>query len=328
MSIFRTSIPQVAFPLAFSHTQPTLCVGSCFAENIGQKLTDHKFSTIVNPLGILYNPYSIGNALDYLIKGDFFEEKDLFSNNGLYHSFDHHGGFSMPNPSETIRNINNELHRGSIFLKSTKRLILTFGTSNVFVYKKTGQIVANCHKMPNQEFERKALSVDHILERLRPVFRQLKSAIPDLEVLLTVSPVRHIRDGHIENQRSKARLLLACEQLCKDFDFAHYFPSYEILMDDLRDYRFYAADMIHPNEVAINYIWGYFSQCFFNEETKELNSKINKIVNATKHRPFHQKSPAHQGFIAKQIQLIEQMQVANNFLDFESELIELKSQLD
>jgi hypothetical protein len=328
MSRFRTSIPKVSYPFGFSHTLPILCLGSCFAENISQRLADHKFSTLVNPFGILYNPHSIGIALEYLIKGHSFSEKDLFSANGLWHSFDHHGHFSKPDPSAAIRNINKKIQEGSIFLKGTKRLVLTFGTSNVFIYKKTQQIVANCHKVPNQEFERTALSVEDILEKLQPVFQQLKSANPDLEILLTVSPVRHIRDGLIENQRSKARLVLVCEQLCKAFDFTHYFPSYEILMDDLRDYRFYAADMIHPDEVAIDYIWKYFSQCFFKEETIDLNSKISKIVNASWHRPFHPQSPAHQDFIVKQIRLIEQIQTRHNLLDFEKELVDLRSQLD
>ena len=328
MSTFRTTIPKISFPFTFSHKLPTLCIGSCFSENIGQKLDQCKFPVLVNPFGIQYNPHSIGNTLEYLLKGHSFSEKDLFKLNGLWHSFDHHGHFSKPDLSAAIQSINENLQTGSTFLKKTKRLVLTFGTSNVFVYKKTEQIVANCHKVPNQEFERNTLTIDSIIEKLYPIFLQLKSENPDLDILLTVSPIRHIRDGLIENQQSKARLLLACEQLCQTSDFIHYFPSYEIMMDDLRDYRFYATDMIHPNELSIDYIWKYFSQCFFDEETKELNARISKISNAASHRPFHPKSTAHQDFVNKQIQIIHQIQTIYDFLDFEKEKTILMSQLD
>ena len=327
MSKFRTSISKSSYPFGFEHIHPVLCIGSCFTENIGQKLQNHHFPTLINPFGILYNPYSIGNTLEYLFKGQAFSKENLFTGNGLWHSFDHHGYFSNPDQSAALQNINESLQKGSAFLKTTKRLALTFGTSKVFVYKKTQQIVANCHKIPNHQFERRTLSIDTIIKKLGPLFQQLKTNNPELEILLTVSPVRHIRDGLVENQRSKAQLLLASEELSHAFDFVHYFPSYEIMMDDLRDYRFYQADLIHPSEVAIDYIWEHFSQCFFNEETIDLNSKISKIVLAANHRPFHPESPAHQDFIAKQIQLIEILKKNHGFLNFEKELQTLTAQL-
>jgi GSCFA family protein len=328
MSTFRTTIPKIFFPFTFSHKLPTLCIGSCFSENIGHKLDQGKFPVLINPFGIQYNPHSIGNTLEYLLNEHLFSEKDLFKLNGLWHSFDHHGHFSKPDLSVAIQRINETLQTGSTFLKKTKRLVLTFGTSNVFIYKKTQQIVANCHKVPNQEFERNTLTIDSIIEKLYPIFIQLKSKNSDLEILLTVSPIRHIRDGLIENQQSKARLLLACEQLCQTLDFIHYFPSYEIMMDDLRDYRFYATDMIHPNELSIDYIWQYFSQCLFNEETKDLNSKISKISSAANHRPFHPESSVHQDFVTKQIQIIQQIQTKYDFLNFEQEKTKLLSHKD
>ncbi len=317
---FRTKIPNSSFSFDFDHRQPILCMGSCFAEHIGSKLTSFKFTSLLNPFGILYNPYSIASGLEQLSSNRIFSEEDLFEANGQWHSFDHHGHFSDPEKTKAIQNINLKIEEGFHFLKKTNRLILTFGTSNVFVYKKTQEIVANCHKVPNHEFERKALSIESILEKLNPIFDQLKNQNPDLEILLTVSPIRHIRDGLIENQRSKSRLLLACEQLSKKANFIHYFPSYEIMMDDLRDYRFYKEDMIHPSDLAINYIWDYFDQCFFSAETRDLNLKISKIINAVQHRPFHPESEEHQSFLNKQLKAIERIQNEFNYLDFEKEV--------
>ena len=294
---FRTKIPNSSFSFDFDHRQPILCMGSCFAEHIGSKLTSFKFTSLLNPFGILYNPYSIANGLEQLSSNRIFSEEDLFEANGQWHSFDHHGHFSDPEKTKAIQNINLKIEEGFHFLKKTNRLILTFGTSNVFVYKKTQKIVANCHKVPNHEFERKALSIKSILEKLNPIFDQLKNQNPDLEILLTVSPIRHIRDGLIENQRSKSRLLLACEQLSKKANFIHYFPSYEIMMDDLRDYRFYKKDMIHPNETAVEYIWKQFKNTWTHESSNDLMTEIDTIQKGLTHRPFNKSSVQHQQFI-------------------------------
>ncbi len=326
MSKFRTNISDLSSTLKFEHQLPVLLLGSCFAEHIGAQLSQYKFSRLLNPFGILYNPFSIGNALEFLIQKKTFEEKDLIQANGLWHSFDHHGHFSKSSAIETLHTINASAHEASQFLKKSKRLVLTFGTSNVFVYKNTQQIVANCHKIPNQDFDRKALSVDAILQKLSPVLEQLKTKTSDLEILLTVSPVRHSRDGLIENQRSKARLLIACEQLCKQHDFVHYFPSYEIMMDDLRDYRFYTQDMLHPNQTAIDYIWDFFGKTYFTDSTKELNLKIGHIIKASEHRAFHPNSEAHQHFIKKQLSLINDIQKEVD-LDFAKEMEIFQKQL-
>ncbi len=327
MSKFRTLIASTPFSFNIRHSHPTLCLGSCFAENIGSKLKDFKFPTLINPFGILYNPFSIGNAMETLLQTQVYSNADLFESNGLWHSFDHHGQFSNPDQSVCLKNINNSLHSGKRFLQSANRIILTFGTSNVFFHKKTQKIVANCHKVPNDQFERSALTINDIVEKLRLIFNQLNVNQPTIEIILTVSPIRHIRDSLVENQRSKSRLLLACDQLCKEFDFVHYFPSYEIMMDDLRDYRFYTPDMLHPNELAIEYIWEYFNNSFFDKETISLNTKISKIIKAIKHRPFHPNSDAHQGFILKHLALIDQLKTMHDFLDFDQDRAILATQL-
>ena len=263
MQDFRTHLPLPKYDFGINHSHHVMCLGSCFAENIAQKLQNFKFSTLLNPHGILYNPVSIEKSLNQLRSAHQFSESDLLGHQGLWHSFDHHGQFSMPDQKDTLKKINERLEEGHHFLKNANRLIVTLGTANVFVYKKSGEIVANCHKLPGNEFERKRLKVETIVKKLSPIFSKLKTEKPGLHIITTVSPIRHIRDGLVENQRSKATLLLALDQICADLEFVHYFPSYEILLDDLRDYRFYEADMIHPNEVALNYIWDIFKTAFF-----------------------------------------------------------------
>jgi hypothetical protein len=195
------------------------------------------------------------------------------------------------------------------------------------VYKKSGEIVANCHKLPGNEFDRKRLDIKTIVEKLSLVFKKIKAQNPDLQIITTVSPIRHIRDGLIENQKSKAVLLLALDQIVADLDFVHYFPSYEILLDDLRDYRFYDADLIHPSSVAIDYIWDFFKQAFFDKQTLELMIEIERIVNASKHRAFHPESVEHQAFLKHQLETINLLNRKDDFLDFSNEKMIFERQL-
>ena len=327
MQHFRTTLTKLNFDFDINHKDQILCVGSCFAENIAQKLQRNKFSTLLNPFGILYNPVSIEKALSMLLENYKFSEKELFENQGLWHSFHHHGHFSNPDKMKTLQTINNELSRGQAFLKTANRLIVTLGTANVFVYKKSGEIVANCHKLPGSEFDRKRLSVEVVTEKLSQIFNNLKIQNPDLQIITTVSPIRHIRDGLVENQKSKAILLLALDKICTNLDFVHYFPSYEILLDDLRDYRFYEADLIHPNTVAIDYIWDIFKQSFFEKETNDLNVGIEKIVVASQHRPFHVESAQHQSFLKQQIGKIEKLTEKYPHLNLKEEINLFEKQL-
>ena len=327
MQHFRTTLSIPNFDFDINHQNHVFCIGSCFAENIAQKLQNSKFNTQLNPFGILYNPFSIAKSLYLLLEGKQFKENQLFENQVLWHSFDHHGQFSKPDKIATLNGINEELLKSQTFLKQTNRLIVTMGTANVFVLKKNGKIVANCHKLPGNEFVRKRLSVKTIVEKLSAAFEKLKTQHPDLQIIVTVSPIRHIRDGLIENQKSKAILLLALDEICNSLDFVHYFPSYEILLDDLRDYRFYKSDLIHPNDLAVDYIWDVFKQSFFSEETIELNAKIEKIIAASNHRPFHEASDNHQTFLKQQLKIIENLIEEYPFLDFDPEINLFKSQL-
>lgn len=327
MQQFRTILTAPKFDFRLDHRDHMLCIGSCFAENIALKLQRSKFSALLNPFGILYNPLSITKALELLLNGNKFSEDQLFQNQGLWHSFDHHGHFSKPEKATTLQGINQALKAGHDFLKHTNRIIVTLGTANVFVYKKDGEIVANCHKLPGNEFERKRLSVETVMEKLIAIFKKLKVQNPELQVITTVSPVRHIRDGIVENQKSKAVLLIALDKVCAELEFVHYFPSYEILLDDLRDYRFYEADLIHPSAIAIDYIWNIFQQSFFQKETKDLIAEIEKVIVASEHRSFNPETEQHQSFLKQQLEKIKTLKKKYAFLDFQKEVDVFNNQL-
>ena len=316
---FRTPLPFEKSPTEISHELPLLCIGSCFATNIGQKLQDAKFSTFSNPFGISYNPVSISECLSYLIDNQLFVEENIFQQGELWHSFSHHGNFSQMSKTETLKGINDTLSSARFFFKTVQRLTITLGSANVFVYKKTGKIIANCHKVPNQEFEKKRLSVEEITDNLENILTRLKNNNPNLEVILTVSPIRHLREGIIENQRSKATLILATEHLSKKLDFVHYFPAYEIMMDDLRDYRFYETDMTHPTPQAVDYIWEIFQNTYFSEKTQNLTQRVERIVTASKHRPFHVQSIDYQDFIKNNLIKIKAIETEYPNLNFEKE---------
>ncbi|MFK7773278.1 MAG: GSCFA domain-containing protein [Saprospiraceae bacterium] len=317
---FRTILQTESSPFQINHKSGVLCMGSCFAEHIFERLDGFKFSTLLNPFGIIFNPISIAKSLEILLdENRLFEEKDLFQHLGGWHSFQHHGSFSNPSEELVLEKINNALLEARVFLKKAEFLVLTFGTSNVFVSEKTGQVVANCHKVPQKYFIHKKLSSDEIILTLDDIFRKLAETFPQLKIITTVSPVRHIRDGLVENQVSKAKLLVALDNLASLHSHLAYFPSYEIMMDDLRDYRFYKKDLIHPNEMAVDYIWDFFSKTFFGEKTIELNTKLEKLNIAKAHRPFHPQSEEHLKFKKSQLVKIGELEKESPFLDFENE---------
>lgn len=295
-----------------------MLLGSCFTEHIGERLQGLKFQTLVNPFGIVYNPLSIASCLERMAVGNQpITEHELFENAGLWHSWEHHGRFSKPDKQVALEVINQAYFEATEHLKRTDLLLLTFGTSEVFALRDSGAVVANNHKMPAALFDSRRLSVTEIVER---TVRAIKRVAPLKGVILTVSPVRHLRNGLVENQRSKAALVLACEAICAQLENAFYFPAYELLLDDLRDYRFYAADMVHPSEVAVDYIWQYFSDTFFDPATKLLNERIEKVRTAAQHRPFHPDTPQHRSFMRAQLEAIAVLQKESPGLDFGAEI--------
>lgn len=324
---FRTTLKLPKSTIQLSHQSSVMSVGSCFSEHIGERLSRAKFSVTINPHGILFNPISIADCLTQIINKQRYSERDIFYHNEKWQSFYHHGRFAKANEKACLKDINASIDSAHHTLKSLDFLLMTFGTANVFEYRKTGQIVANCHKVPNAEFERKRLTTQEIVKAFSPILQELKEINPKLKVILTVSPVRHIRDGLIENQRSKSTLLLAIDALANKYAFVDYFPAYELVIDDLRDYRFYNEDMIHPSKVAVDYIWNHFSNTYFSEHTKQLIQEIHKINQAKSHRPFDESSNSYQSFLEQQLTKINSLTAAHSFLNFEEDIKWFRSKL-
>ena len=316
MKPFRTIIKLKKSSIDLHHEDKILCMGSCFAQHISEYLKQYKFKTLSNPFGILYNPISIIDGIELLKGGKPFEEKHLFQHKGVWNSPRHHSQFSDINKKITLERINQSIHAGHFFLQYAQKIIITFGTSFVFQNKSDGRVVANCHKLPASNFKRFRLSTREIFNYCRPVFLKLKDQNPQLEIILSVSPIRHLKDGFLENQKSKATLLLAIEELSLDLDFVHYFPAYEIMMDDLRDYRFYKSDMLHPNEQAVEYIWELFKKTYFSENTLRTLTDLKKLRQALLHRPLNPNSPDHKKFINQQLAFIDQLIIKYKHLDF------------
>ncbi len=293
-----------------------LMMGSCFTENIGHFLTEYKFNPIINPYGILYNPVSISEGLDRLISKGDFQEGELFLHNELYHSWLHHGRFSSTTKKETISKINAEFQYAQEHINKLDVLILTLGSAFVYERIDTNKIVANCHKVPHHAFRKRMLSVEEVVFPLKNTIGKLLGINPGLKLIFTVSPVRHIRDGIIENNRSKATLLLAVEELVEYFNHADYFPSYEILMDELRDYRFYASDLVHPSDIAVQYIWEKFCSTFLGKESLEILEDVKSITKGLKHRPIHEGAVSHQKFKENLRKKIEELERKHPFLKF------------
>jgi hypothetical protein len=313
---FRTTLQPPPAPFQIGHRDRLLLLGSCFTEHIGARLAAHRFHALLNPFGIVYNPLSIAEGLRRLWRADRpFTRRELAEQGGLWHSWAHHGAFSRPHPAAALEAMNAAYHAGAAQLRQAQCLLLTLGSAQVFQLRHNGRIVANNHKAPAALFDERRLTQREILRALIPILQQIAAEKPDFKVILTVSPVRHLRHGLVENQRSKAELLLACEALARALPFAHYFPAYELLLDDLRDYRFYAADMIHPSDTAVDYIWQRFEGSYFAESTRQLNAQIAKLNAALQHRPFQPDSPAHRQFRQQQHAAALALQKAHPYLD-------------
>lgn len=318
---FRTQLPTFESPFQLTYQDDALALGSCFAEHIGQRLIDYKFNLQLNPFGILYNPLSLLEALQFLASDDDIRSGDLFLHQDLWHHFSFHSRFSHPDQAKALEQMQQSVALTRKHWPNIKRILLTFGTAFIFRERAGGRYVANCHKLPGSSFERIRLQAEDFLPGYIELLQHWKAAQPELEVLISVSPVRHIRDGLIQNQRSKATLLLAAEKLTEALDFVHYFPAYELVLDDLRDYRFFAKDLIHPNEQAVDYVWEFFRASCFQEATQQLYQEVQAIVQASRHRPFHTNTEAHRTFCERQLGKIAELERRYEWLAFERERI-------
>jgi hypothetical protein len=322
---YRTIVTPKDYDFKISHQSNLFLIGSCFSQTIGNKLISNKLNTMVNPFGILFNPISIVNTLNDIIEEKEFTVKDLHFDNGLYHSFAHHGSFSGPNSEEVLIRINQSRKVATSFLKKTDVIIITLGSSWAYKYNDTHEFVANCHKVPNKEFTKELLEVGFVVENLQGVIDKLQAINSTLKVIFTLSPVRHWKDGVEENTLSKSILNVAIHQLAGN-KAIYYFPAYEMVIDDLRDYRFYKEDMLHPNDVAVEYVWNGFENSFFSKKTVELNKEIGKVAAATNHTPIHIQSIEHQEFLKNQLSKINHLISLYPTLNFENEIEQFTNQ--
>ena len=329
-SKFHTIVDVPVFNRKTGYSQKNIFMGSCFTENVGNRMAVLKYVVDINPFGILYNPISVANGLKILMQQREFTTTDLIQSDGLWHSFYHHGRFSFHNEKDTLNAINSRIKSSAEFLKEAGFLFITFGTAWIYKYKKTGQPVSNCHKIQAKEFDRVRLSVDEIVAEYRNLFSEIRQLNQAIKVVFTVSPIRHWNDGAIENQRSKAILLLAIDELIHEFgdDFCAYFPAYEIVMDELRDYRFYAEDMIHISDVAVNHIWDKFQKSLIDNESQQIALQVQKVVKALNHKPLHENTPEYVRFLQQMTEEINRLENKYKLLNLTIEKEYFKTEKD
>lgn len=273
----QTKITVAAPDFLIDYNSRLMMLGSCFAENMGSKFSYYKFDVDVNPCGIIYNPLSVANVLRLIVEGKQFEKSDLRQVGGKWVSLYHHGAFSSTDPDECLRRINDRLTKATGELRTLDLLVITWGTAWVYRYTRENIVVSNCHKIPSQEFERSRLSVEDIVKEYLVLIGRLREINPGLRILFTVSPIRHWKDGAHGNQLSKATLLLAIDRLREELQHVYYFPAYEIVLDELRDYRFYADDMLHMSGFTVDYIWERFLYSFISPEVLGLMNQIGRV---------------------------------------------------
>lgn len=303
---FRTQIPifKSNFPLDYS--SKVVSIGSCFAVNMAEKLDYFKFQNRCNPFGIIFNPVSIEKLIRLVVLEEKFTDQDIFFHNELWHSFDIHSDLSSNTKEDLLFNLNKILKATKQQLLEASHVIITYGTSWVYRVIESNEIVANCHKVPQKHFAKELLSIATIKESISNTIQLIQSINPEARFIFTVSPVRHIKDGFVENQLSKSHLIAAIHD--SEFKVHDYFPSYEIMMDELRDYRFYANDMLHPNELAIDYIWEYFKEATITEKAFATMEAVANIQKSLQHRPFNPNSESHQKFLENLTQKIHSLQ--------------------
>jgi lysophospholipase L1-like esterase len=273
-----------------------LLLGSCFVENIGKKLDYFKFQNLQNPFGILFHQLAIETLITNAINEKEYTEEDIFFHNEQWHCYDAHSKLSASSKEELLNNLNQQIKATNQQINESTHIIITLGTAWVYRHIETDTIVANCHKVPQKKFLKELLSADEISESLESIIALIKSVNIKVSILFTVSPVRHLKDGFVGNTQSKAQLISAIHQVVESRSSIYYFPSYEIMMDELRDYRFYAEDMIHPNQTAVDYIWDKFRKVWISKSAAKTMDDIDVVQKGINHKPFNANSKAHKLF--------------------------------
>jgi lysophospholipase L1-like esterase len=319
---FTTQIPIPKNPNPIDYNSKIVSLGSCFAENIGDKFQYFKFQSTINPFGIIFNPVSIEKIMDRVVNEVLFTEEDIFFHNERWHCFEIHSDLSHSNASELLVNLNQILSETKKQLQQATQVIITYGTSWVYRNIDKNVIVANCHKVPQKQFTKELLTVATIQKSIENTIRLIQSINPDCNFIFTISPVRHLKDGFVENQVSKSYLITAIFDILKESAVVPpsgargLFPSYEIMMDELRDYRFYAEDMIHPSQVAIDYIWEQFKKSTIAETAYDAMEIVESIQKSLEHRPFNPNSESHKKFESKLQEKMTKLVAQYSFMKF------------
>jgi len=304
----QTQIPLEKQEPTIGYNSKLVLLGSCFAENMAEKLSYYKFQNEVNPLGVLFHPVAILDLLTRAHQNTPYKERDVFFSNGCWQSFRAHSRLNSTSQAEILERLNTALKLTQNQLQNASHVIITFGTAWVYEHIESKTTVANCHKQPQKEFKKSILSIDQLQETFESICSVLKSFNPEVSVVFSISPVRHLKDGFVENNQSKAHLMAALHAVINTTENTHYFPSYELLMDELRDYRFYKEDMVHPNPIAINYIWKKFQSIWINTEVNPIMQEVNQLQKGFAHKPFNPLATEHTLFLsalAKKAQALE-----------------------
>lgn len=317
----RAELKPNKFPFSLSHKDKILTLGSCFSENIGERFRQYKFPIEINPFGQQYNPHSIANGLVRLITNQCYTEKEIFEFAEQYHSWDHHSDFSGTSISQTLDSINAAFLKAREHLMRANFLFVTFGTAHLFRHLDSQKDVSNCHKISGSQFSKRYLKTAEIVHLMKEAFSQVRAVNPSIKIILTVSPVRYLAFGFEENNLSKAYLISAVHELCNELSETFYFPAYELVMDDLRDYRFFTEDFLHPNRLATQYVWENLIQTIADDKTINLMKEIDKVLSAASHRPRNPHSNAHRQFLTKYLDLAHELESKFPYLDFTEEKI-------
>lgn len=320
---FTTKIPLGKFENPITYESKLLALGSCFSENIAEKLQYYKFQTATNPFGIIFNPVSIENLIRRAVNKIDFTESDIFFHNELWHCYDVHSELSHRDKAVFLNTLNELVNTTHNQILSLTHCFITLGTSWVYQLRQAQPdkigIVANCHKVPQKEFTKELLSIATIEESLANSIHLIHAINPNCTVIFTVSPVRHIKDGFVENTLSKAHLITALQSVLKTENCSlntSYFPSFEIMMDELRDYRFYADDLLHPSKMAVDYIWERFAEAMISEESQLTIEEIATIQKGLAHRPFNPNTESHLRFVANVNEKIAKIRSQFPFISF------------
>lgn len=296
---FTTQIPISKSNFPMDYHSIVMLLGSCFAENMGEKFQYFKFQTEINPFGIIFNPVSLEKLIRRAVEQKYFTEEDIFYHNDLWHCFEVHSELSNPDKEAFLKLLNEKVLLTHRHIEKLTHCLITLGTSWVYRHIETNEVVANCHKVSQKHFVKELLSIEQIQVSLFKIMALVHSINPACHFVFTVSPVRHIKDGFVENNLSKAHLISGLHATIKQNEVASYFPSFEIMMDELRDYRFYAEDMLHPSPIAVAFIWEKFSQSFMDDTTLLLLEEVRSVNKSLLHRPFHPTSESHRKFVEK-----------------------------